>query len=235
MIREVKPVDPTAFIRARLPVLPVPAVPEIRLHKAVPTTRLAALAALDEAGFGAPYWAYYWAGGLALARHVLDRPELVAGRRVLDLGAGSGLVAIAAARAGAASVIAAEVDRYAIAALRLNIAHNGAAVTVADEDLTHGAPPPVDTVLVGDLFYEAALAERVTAFLERCRAVGIAVLIGDPWRTWLPAARLRLLACYEVAETDSAATRPSAVFAFDLAARGEASPAPVDPVAIGMA
>jgi predicted nicotinamide N-methyase len=218
MIGAVTVVDPTAFIRARLPVLPVPAVPEIRLHKAVPTTRLAALAAEDEAGFGAPYWAYYWAGGLALARHVLDRPAVVAGRRVLDLGAGSGLVAIAAARAGAASVIAAEIDRYAIAALRLNIAHNAAAVVVADADLTHGPPPPVDVVLVGDLFYERALADRVTAFLDRCRAAGIDVLIGDPWRAWLPASRLRMLACYDLAETDREVTRPSAVFAFDAAA-----------------
>ncbi|MDH7974403.1 50S ribosomal protein L11 methyltransferase [Sphingomonas sp. AR_OL41] len=220
MIGTVPPADPTAFIRARLPVLPVPAIPEIRLHKAIPTSRLATLADADEAGFGTPYWAYYWAGGLALARHVLDRPALVAGRRVLDLGAGSGLVAIAAARAGAASVIAAEVDRYAIAALRLNVAHNDARVVVAHQDLTPGAPPPVDLVLVGDLFYEQALAERVTAFLERCRAAGIDVLIGDPWRAWLPAARLRMLASYDVAETDSDVTRPSAVFAFDDAALG---------------
>lgn len=198
--------------------LPVPGIPEIQLHKAIPTSRLAALAAEDEAGLGTPYWAYHWAGGLALARHVLDRPALVAGRRVLDLGAGAGLVAIAAARAGAASVIAAEIDRHAIAALRLNIAHNGVTVVVAHEDLTDGPPPPVDVVLVGDLFYEEALAARVTGFLQRCRAAGIDVLVGDPWRAWLPSARLTMLARYDVAETDSAVTRPSAVFAFDDAA-----------------
>ncbi|NWM20010.1 methyltransferase, partial [Escherichia coli] len=93
---------PGDFIRARLPVLPVPGIPEIVLHKAVPASGLGRLAAADD-GFGSPYWAYYWLGGLALARFVLDRPETVAGKRVLDLGTGSGLVAIAAAKAGAAS------------------------------------------------------------------------------------------------------------------------------------
>jgi len=204
--------DPTAFIVANLPLVAVPGIAEITLHKAAPWSRLATLAARDPA-FASPYWAYHWAGGLALARFVLDHPERVAGRRVLDLGAGGGLVAIAAARAGAARVIAADVDRYALAALRLNAAHNGEVVTVVEGDLTQGPPPAVDVVLVGDLFYAPDLAGRVTAFLDRCRAAGIAVLIGDPWRAHLPMARLTELASYEVAET-GAATRPSAVFAF---------------------
>jgi predicted nicotinamide N-methyase len=208
-------IDPTDFIRANLPLMPVPGIPEIHLHKASPSSGLGRLAARDEHGFGSPYWAYYWAGGLALARHVLDHPEIVAGRRVLDLGAGSGLVAIAAAKADARLVIAAEVDPYAIAALGLNVAHNDAAVSVVHDDLTAGSPPDVDIVLVGDLFYDRDLAERVTAFLDRCLAAGAQILVGDPWRAWLPRTRLRLLAEYDVAETDSSAAKPSAVFAFE--------------------
>ncbi|MEO7689948.1 MAG: 50S ribosomal protein L11 methyltransferase [Sphingomonas sp.] len=206
-------IDAIDFIRTNLPLAAVPGVPEIELHKASPSSGLGRLAAQD-AGFGSPYWAYYWAGGLALARYILDHPEIVAGRRVLDLGAGSGLVAIAAAKAGAAAVIAAEVDPHAVAALGLNAAHNEVAVSVVHADLTAGAPPAIDVVLVGDLFYELDLAERVTAFLDRCIAHGAHILVGDPWRAWLPRARLRLLAEYEVAETDSSA-KPSAVFAFE--------------------
>jgi len=208
-------IDPTDFIRANLPLAPVPGIPEIHLHKASPSSGLGRLATRDEHGFGSPYWAYYWAGGLALARYVLDHPEIVAGHRILDLGAGSGLVAIAAAKAGASTVIAAEVDSYAIAALGLNVAHNDAAVSVVHDDLTAGPPPDIDIVLVGDLFYDRDLAERVTAFLDRCLAAGAHVLVGDPWRAWLPRSRLRLLAEYEVAETDSSTGKPSAVFAFE--------------------
>jgi len=145
----------------------------------------------------------------------------VTGRRVLDLGAGSGLVAIAAAKAGAHAVIASEVDPYAIAALRLNAAANGVAIEAALGDLTAGPPPAVDLVAVGDLFYDRDLAGRVTAFLDRCRAAGIEALIGDPWRAFLPRARLRLIAEYDVADfgrAESAATTPSAVFAFGPAA-----------------
>lgn len=201
-----------SFIRENLPVMPVPGIPGIRLHKAVPSSGLARLAA-DDPGFGSPYWAYHWAGGLALARHVLDNPAAVEGRRVLDLGAGAGLVAIAAAKAGAAAVTAAEVDPYAVAALELNAALNGVAVSVVEEDLTGGEPPDVDLVLVGDLFYAPDLAERVTRFLERCAAGGIAALVGDPWRAPLPVGRLREVARYEVAETGTVG-KASGVFAF---------------------
>lgn len=205
--------DPSDFIRTHLPVLPVPGLPEIRLHKASPSSGLGRLAAADEHGFGSPYWAYYWAGGLALARYVLDT-SVTAGRRVLDLGAGSGLVAIAAAKAGAAGVIAAETDRYAVAALGLNAGLNEVAVSIVHGDITDGELPPVDLVLVGDLFYDATIAGRVVAFLDRCRAAGIEALIGDPRRAHLPRARLRVLAEYDVAETESSRTTPSAVFAF---------------------
>ena len=195
-----------------MPVLAVPGIPEIRLHTATPVSRLRTLSGTTEAEPGAPYWAYRWAGGLALARYVLDHPEVAAGRRVLDLGAGSGLVAIAAAKAGAARVQAAEVDAHAIAALHLNAAENDVAIQVVGTDMTGGAAPDVDTVLVGDLFYDLILAARVTMFLDRCRSAGIAVLIGDPWRTYLPCSRLVEVARYDVSETNATAMRPSGIF-----------------------
>lgn len=172
-------------------------MPEIRLHKAQPSSGIGRLADLGGGEPAAPYWSTWWGGGIALARHVLDHAETVSGRRVLDLGTGSGLVAIAAHRAGAARVAAADVDRYAIAAARVNVAANGADVSLHLGDLTAEDPPPVDTVLVGDLFYEADLARRVTAFLDRCLAAGTSVLVGDPGRSHLPRPRLRLLAEYD--------------------------------------
>lgn len=209
--------DPTDFIRANMPAVPVPSVPEIRLHKAGPRSGLGRLAELDRE-FGSPYWAHHWGGGLALARHILDRPHIVAGRSVLDLGAGSGIVAIAAAKAGARKVIAADIDRYAVAAIGLNATENDVAVSTFLGDPTTGPPLPVDVVTVGDLFYERDLATRVTVFLDQCLACGSEVLIGDPWRAFLPLSRLRLLAEYSVSEFGDAAsgtTKPGAVFSFE--------------------
>lgn len=202
-----------AFIQERLPLEPVPGVPEIRLHRAGPRSGLMRLADADP-DFGSPYWARTWGGGLALARHVLDHPKIVAGKRVLDLGAGSGLVAIAAALAGAGEVGAADVDPYAVTATRLNAVANGVAVGAILGDLTEGEPPEVDLMLVGDLFYDPDLAARVEPFLRRCLSVGIAVLIGDPWRAPLPADRLRVVAEYPVADYGDVegATRAAAVF-----------------------
>ena len=202
------------FIRSRLPLVPVPFVPEIHLHKAGPKSGLWQLAEKDEA-FGAPYWAHYWGGGLALARHILDHPGTVAGQRVLDLGAGSGIVGIAAAKSGANQVIAADIDRYAIAATRLNAKANGVAVATVCGDLLAELPPAVDVVLVGDLFYEEELAARVTAFLDGCLRAKIAVLVGDPLRAFLPLARLRLLAAYNGTDFGlGGEPSTSAVFAF---------------------
>lgn len=207
----------TAFIRANMHVVTVTSVPEIVLYAAHPASGLGRLSRDDDMDPPPPYWAYQWAGGLALARHVLDHPETVAGLRVLDLGAGSGLVGIAAARAGAASVLAAEIDPNGIAAIGLNAALNGVSVIPLASDLTVGPPPGVDLVLVGDLFYAAELASVVTAFLDRCLSAGIAVLVGDPGRAHLPHVRLRHIADHTVADvgTGKAATaRPSAVFSF---------------------
>ncbi|MCZ3377390.1 methyltransferase [Rhizobium sp. AG207R] len=206
------------FIATNLPVLPVPGIPEIRLHKAGPRSGLRRLAEHDPQ-FGSPYWAHYWGGGLVLARHLLDRPESVTGRRVLDLGAGSGIVGIAAAKAGAAKVYAADVDPYAIAAIELNAALNEVMIDRLLADLTKSEPPEVDVICVGDLFYDAALAESVIAFLDRCLAREIMILIGDPWRTHLPTARLRLLAEYAVPDFGEVTTktRPAGVFALGRA------------------
>ena len=207
--------DPIAFIRANLPLAPVPSIPEIRLHKAQPTSGLSRLAGSDP-----PYWAHHWGGGLVLARHILDRPECVAGRRVLDLGAGSGLVAIAAALAGAAAVTAVEIDRHAVVALRLNLQANGVTATILHADILDAPAPDADLILAGDLFYDAALATRVTAFLDRCLAAGAEAMIGDPYRAHLPRERLRLLAEYAVAETGNV-TRPAGVFRFRAGWVGE--------------
>lgn len=190
-------------------------MPEILLHRAGPTSGLWRLAATDEA-FATPYWAYDWGGGLALARHVLDHPHTVAGRIVLDLGTGSGIVAIAAAKAGAARVIAADIDRYAITATGLNAAANGVTIATLLGDPTEGSPPDADIVLVGDLFYAADLAERVTRFLDRCLQSNIEVLVGDPWRSFLPQTRLRLIAEYPGQDFGRAQTQ-NAVFAFAAA------------------
>ncbi len=207
------------FIQDNLPAVEVPEAGGIRLHLAGPRSGMARLAKIDPQDAGPPYWAYLWGGGLALARHVLDNPEIVAGRRVLDLGAGCGVVGIAAARAGAIQVVATDIAPGALAATQLNAAKNGMTITPMLGDLTGGAPPAVDVVLVGDLFYEADLAARVVAFLDRCLASEIAVLIGDPWRAHLPHARLDLLAEYPGPDfgTGQAARRATnAVFAYRL-------------------
>lgn len=192
------------FIRANLPLAPVPFVPEIRIHKAVPTSGLWRLAERDER-FGNPYWAHFWGGGLALARHILDHPDLVAGRRVLDLGTGSGLVAIAAARAGARKVTAADVDPYAIAAARLNAQANGVVVAMHLGDLTQGETPcSWDVIAAGDLFYERETAARVAGFLRRQAEQGCHILIGDPWRAHLPREYLDPLATFRICEFSGA-------------------------------
>lgn len=191
--------DPVAFIKAYLPISPVPSIPEIRLHTAGPASGLWRLAGRREAD-PAPYWAYPWAGGAVLARYLLDRPEIVVGRRVLDLGAGSGLVAIAAAKAGAATVTAVDIDANAIAAIGLNAAINGVDIIARAADIIEDPPPEIDLLVVGDLFYDPALALRVMAFLRRCQASGIEVLIGDPERAHLPQGELSRIATHAVAD-----------------------------------
>ena len=198
--------DRKAFIRANTRLKPVAHVPEISLHVAeesVPIWRKTE-EELDAMGLPPPYWAFAWAGGQALARYLLDAPHLVAGKRVLDLASGSGLVAIAAAKAGAAPVIAADIDAFTEAAISLNTEANEVYVEIIVRDLLDDlAPimPRYDVILVGDLFYEHDTAARALAFLERQAAAGTQVLIGDPGRTYLPRERLTHLAEYSVPVT----------------------------------
>lgn len=204
------------FIRENLLLRPIPFVPEIRVYKAGPRSALHRLAEADEC-FGNPYWAHYWRGGLALARHLVDHPRLIVGRSVFDLGTGSGIVALAAAFAGAADVLAADVDPYAVAAATLNAEANDLSVTTLLGDPTRGEAPTADVVTVGDLFYDRDTAARVTAFLDRCVAGGAVVLVGDPWRAYLPSHRLTEIARYPVCELTGAFradAQPGGVFSF---------------------
>ncbi len=191
--------DPISFVRQQTVVASPPLVPEVRLHLAsemVPIWQ-ATEADLERHGLPPPYWAFAWPGGQAIARHLLDHPELVRGAKVLDFAAGSGLGAIAAARAGAASVAAAEIDRFAIAAIALNAALNKAKVDTIEQDIV-GESGPWDVILAGDVCYERPMAERVSRWLDELAASGKRVLMGDPGRNYLPQQGLAEVARYQV-------------------------------------
>jgi predicted nicotinamide N-methyase len=208
--------DPARFIRENLNLAPAPGVPEIQLLTAHPGSGLWRLAAEDDEA-EPPYWAYAWGGGIVLARHVLDNPQIVRGARVLDLGTGGGVVAIAAALAGAAQVIAADIEPMAIAALCLNAKANDVAIEAVCADITGAAPPAVDLILIGDLFFETSLAKRVGAFADRAKAAGIEVLIGDPGRASLPREKLSSIGRYRTGDF-AAASAPAEVFSWRAAA-----------------
>jgi predicted nicotinamide N-methyase len=194
--------DPLAFIRAETRLLPVPHAPEILLHVADEATELwrRTEEELGEIGLAPPFWAFAWAGGQALARYILDHPESVRGKRVLDFASGSGLVAIAAMKAGAAEAAACDIDAFAVAAIALNAGANGVAVAPVQADLV-GQDEGWDAVLAGDICYERDLAARVTGWLMSLSARGATVLIGDPGRSYLPRERLENLAFYQVPVT----------------------------------
>ena len=194
--------DPTAFVRAHTRLRPVPSLPGIRLHLADDPFALWERTPPGAGGdVGLPFWAFVWPGGVALARHVTEHPQIVAGRTVCDVATGSGVVAIAAALAGAAGVAAADIDDHALAAAALNGAANGVDLTMLHGDVVSGAGTDHDVVLVGDAFYDAQIAVRVLRFVERAHAAGARVLIGDPGRAHLPRSRLRPVAVYDVAGT----------------------------------
>jgi len=193
-----------SFIQANTRLLSPPLVPEIKLHLAeesLPIWRKTE-EELGEMNIPPPYWAFAWAGGQAIARHLLDAPVLVAGANVLDLGAGSGLQAIAALKAGARTVLAADIDKVALHACALNSAVNGCRLDTTAENLLAGRPDPSFTViLVGDLFYERELAEQVLSFVSSAAEHGARVLIGDPGRSYFPRNRFKKLAEYRVPVT----------------------------------
>jgi predicted nicotinamide N-methyase len=194
------PAQRADFIRANTEILPVPLTPEIRLHLAHESLPIwmKTEEELGEIGLPPPFWAFAWAGGQALARHVLDHPEIVRSRRVVDLASGSGLVAIAAMKAGAASALAADIDLFAAAAMPLNAALNDVSLAVTVDDLLATPPPLTDVILVGDLFYEQGLAARCYDWLRAAQAQGAKVLIGDPGRSYLPKDRLVQVTNYAV-------------------------------------
>ena len=187
---------PEDFIRTNAALGAPPLVPEIRLYLATEVVPLwrATEEELAKIGVPPPYWAFAWAGGQALARYILDHPDLVRGKRVLDIGAGSGLVGLAAVRAGAASVVSADIDAFACAAIRLNAAANNCEIAVTQDDLI-GVTDIWDVILVGDLFYERPLAERL---LEWLTPLDTLALLGDPGRNYFPKTDVEKLATYTV-------------------------------------
>jgi predicted nicotinamide N-methyase len=196
--------DRKRFIRDNTRLLPVPHAPEISLYTADEATELWQRTEdeLGEIGLPPPFWAFAWAGGQALARYILDNPEIVAGKRVLDFASGSGLVAIAAARAGALRVEACEIDDFAIDAMAINALENGVVVEPRQGDLV-GLDEGWDVVLAGDVSYERDMAARVTDWLDGLRQRGALVFIGDPGRSYLAKDRLEALAEYRVPVTRS--------------------------------
>lgn len=191
-----------AFILANTSILSPPHVPEIRLHLADDAHALwhrteEELAAI---GLPPPFWAFAWAGGQGLARYILDNPQLVAGKRVIDFATGSGIVAIAAMMAGAKSANAFDIDPFCETVVRLNAQANNVAVAAETRDII-GETIDCDVLLAGDVFYEKPLADSVTRWFADCAARGIAVHAGDPGRHYMPRERLELCATYQVPVT----------------------------------
>lgn len=191
------------FISANTELLAPPLVPEIFLHLAGESLPIwqKTEEELGEMNVPPPFWAFAWAGGQAMARYLLDNPGLCRGRSVLDLGTGSGLAAIAAAKAGATSVLAADIDPLSLAAVKLNGEANGVQIDATAEDILARPAISQSLVLIGDLFYERDLAERVLAFVDSAKLAGCAVMIGDPQRSYFPRDRFEKLIEYQVPVT----------------------------------
>ena len=195
--------DPVAFIRDNTRLQPVPHAPEISLWLADEITPIWRLTEeeLGEMGVPPPFWAFAWAGGQALARWLLDNPHEVFGKRVLDFAAGSGLVGVAAMRAGAADCLCADIDPFCAAAVAANAEANGVVLAFTGDNLLEREPPDVDVICAGDICYEKPMTEVVLAWLGRARTRGTRVLIGDPGRTYFPRSGLEFLAEYRVPTT----------------------------------
>ncbi|RDJ09575.1 class I SAM-dependent methyltransferase [Rhizobium grahamii] len=194
--------DPEIFIRANTGVMAPPHVPEIRLHLAdeAHDLWLKTEEELAEIGLPPPFWAFAWAGGQGLARYILDHPQTVAGKRVIDFATGSGLVAIAAKMAGAAKVVAADIDPWTKTAVRLNTGLNKVEVDFSDADLI-GSLVEADILLAGDVFYDSDFAAAIVPWFEALSRQGITVFVGDPGRAYLPRKRLEFCAAYQVPVT----------------------------------
>uniref|UniRef100_UPI0028AD5FF6 class I SAM-dependent methyltransferase n=1 Tax=Rhizobium sp. TaxID=391 RepID=UPI0028AD5FF6 len=194
--------DPERFILDNTGIMHPPHVPELRLYLASEAHELwlKTEEELEEIGLPPPFWAFAWAGGQGLARYVLDHPESVSGKRVVDFASGSGLVAIAAAKAGAAAVIAADIDPWTETAIRLNAALNGVDVDFTGRNLV-GTPVEADVLLAGDVFYDCAFADLLVPWFLELTAKGVSVLVGDPGRAYLPKQRLVAEATHQVPVT----------------------------------
>ncbi|MFZ2467479.1 MAG: methyltransferase [Parvibaculum sedimenti] len=195
--------DPAAFIRANTALHEPPLVPEVKLHLAseiVPIWQMTE-EELEKSGLPPPFWAFAWAGGQALSRYILDHPEVVRGKRVLDFGSGSGMIGIAAMKANAASVLAADIDIFAAASIRLNAEVNSVSLDVTTEDIVGSPNQGWDVILIGDMCYERPLAERIEKWVHSLVDGGATALIGDPGRTYLPKSGLEKLISYAVKTT----------------------------------
>ncbi len=212
--------DHFTFIRSNTQLIAPPLVPEIRLRLAtevVPLWRKTE-EELEAEGVPPPYWAFAWAGGQALARYVLDHRDVVEGRDVLDFGSGSGLVAIAARMAGARTVLAADIDKFALTAIAINADANIVQLETTGEDII-GRAGPWKTILVGDMCYERPLAERLVAWLTELAKDGAMILLGDPGRSYFPKSGVEKLATYRVQTTrelEDREIRETSVYRFVL-------------------
>jgi predicted nicotinamide N-methyase len=198
---------PSEFVRAHTRLAPVPFVPELSLYQADEPIALWEETEAGGPGQPPPFWAFAWAGGQALARHILDETELVAGRAVLDLATGSGLVALAAARAGARPVTANDIDPLSLAATRANAAANALELRTVEGDLLD-TDDAYEVILAGDVFYSRAMAARVLPFLRRAAGRGTLVLVGDPGRAYLPIDSMIKRASYDVEVSEALESVP---------------------------
>jgi predicted nicotinamide N-methyase len=211
------PANLRAFVRRHTRLRPVPDLPGIRLHQADDVSDLYGLTALDVPDPGLPFWAFAWAGGLAVSRYLFEHPEEVAGRRVVDAASGSGLCGIVAMRLGAASVHALDVDPFAEAAVAVNARANGVHVGFSLGDATNSPSPECDLILAGDICYEEAMANDLVEWLRAAHRAGMRVLLGDPGRKYLPPDLVRL-ASYQVRTTreiEDSEVKESGVFTFE--------------------
>ena len=213
--------DHRSFILQHTRLQRAPHAPELQLYLATEIEPIwrSTEEVMQQTGLDPPFWAFAWAGGQALARYLLDHPEEVAGRRVLDFATGSGIVAIATLMAGAAEVLAADVDPFCAAAVALNAEANGVTIAFTGHDLLPGDPPEVDVICAGDICYAWPLADRVRRWLEAAHRRGTRVLIGDPGRAYLPREGLKSLAAYEIETTlelEDREVRRTGVFTFEL-------------------